>query len=46
MKEIILLNYGMMSPELVAVKTEALIATIAEAMDDWGLVPNAEENAS
>lgn len=44
--EIILLNYGMTSPELVDVKTEALTATIAEAMDDWGLIPNEEENVS
>lgn len=44
--EIILLNCGMTSPELVDIKTEALAATIAEAMDDWGLNPKTEENAS
>ena len=44
--EIILLNYGMTSPELVDVKTEALTTTIAEVMDDWGLIPNVEENVS
>ena len=44
--EIILLNYGMTSLELVGVKAEALAATIAETMDDWRLIPNAEENAS
>ena len=44
--EIILLNYGMTSPELVDIKTEGLTATIAEAIDDWGLIPNVEENVS
>ncbi len=45
-REIVLLNYGMSCPDSVDAKAEALAATIADAMDDWGLIPNVEENAT
>ncbi len=43
-REITLLNFGMSSPESVDAKTEALTKSIAETMDDWGLVPQATED--
>ena len=45
-REITLLNYGMSSPELVDAKTEALAKSIAETMDDWGLVSLTEKDES
>lgn len=45
-REITLLNYGMSSPESVDAKTEALTKSIAETMDDWGLVPQTTEEGS
>ena len=38
-KELALLNYGCNEPEKVTVIEGGLTSTIAETMDDWGLVP-------
>ena len=45
-KELALLNYGYKEPTKVPTLTEALTASIAETMDDWGLVPPTEEDES
>lgn len=45
-KELALLNYGYTEPVKVPTAAEELMSPIAEAMDDWGLIPNVEENAS
>ena len=45
-KEVAILNYGYNEPTKVPTVTEALTASIAETMDDWGLVPQATEDES